>query len=201
MITKHNIHDESRTDRPSGLSGRSQPGLGPERRTSPRLASFDYVGPYAYSLTVSAARGHRPFTSTVAVRDCLQALSEACAEHRFTIRAYCFMRDHLHLLVEGSQDSSLVPFMKHFKQLSSYRHKQRTGRLLWHRSYHDHVLRKEEEPRTTAEYIWNNPIRAGLAASRGTDPFVGPREEMGPDRPEGLSVRSVATGHMRDDDL
>ena len=174
-------------------AGPQHSGLGPERRSSPRLTTFDYIGPYAYSLTLNTAARHREFTGKEAVHDCLEALYEASTHHGFTVLAYCFMPNHLHLLVKSSETSSLVPFMKRFKQLSSYRHKQRTGRPLWHRSYYDHVLRREDDLLAAAEYIWNNPVRAGLVAERDAYPFIGPRGAMGPDRPEGLSVR-VSSG-------
>ncbi len=194
----------NRRDRPSGLSGPQRrprgdpdrsgsgpqpPGLGPERRSSPRLAAFEYIGTYAYGVTLNTAARHRAFEDRTVVHECLEALTEACAKQRFVVHAYCFMPNHLHLLVEGSEGSSKVPFMKRFKQLSGYRYRQRASRALWHRSYYDHVLRREEDLDAVAEYIWNNPVRAGLVQDREASSFSGPRELMGPDRPEGLSLR------------
>jgi len=117
---------------------------------------------------------------------------EACSKHGFVVHAYCFMPDHLHLLIEGSELASLAPMMKRFKQLSSYRYKKRTGNSLWQRSYYDHVLRQEEDRNVVAEYIWNNPVEAGLVANCEAYVFSGPREMMGldsADRPKGLSLR------------
>ncbi len=204
--------DRPRRDRPSGLSASGRSSLGPTRQSSPRLAAFDYTGPYAYSITLNTAARHRVFTSEAVVHDCLKALMEASSKHDFVVYAYCFMPDHVHLLVEGSEDSSLIPFMKRFKQLSGHRYKQEFGRALWHRSYYDHVLRQEEDRRVVAEYIWNNPVQAGLVVSREAYAFSGPRELMGlgepansddrrsderPDRPEGLSLRGlVSQGHF-----
>jgi len=183
------VGSRSRRDRPSGLSGLQRPGLGPERRSSSRLSAFDYIGPFAYSLTLNTAARHRAFTHETNVADCLRALGESSARHAFTILAYCFMPNHVHLLVQGSEGSSLAAFMKRFKQLSSYRYKQRNGRVLWHRSYYDHVVRREEDLQVVAEYIWNNPVQAGLVQDYEAYQFSGPREAIGPDRPEGLSVQ------------
>jgi REP element-mobilizing transposase RayT len=79
--------------------------------------------------------------------------------------------------------------MKRFKQDSAYRYKRRAGRQLWHRSYHDRVLRDESELLSTAAYIWNNPVKAGLAAAPEAYPFSGSVQLLAEDRPEGLSVR------------
>jgi len=184
---------QPRRDRPSGLSGTRRPKAGPERRSSPRLATFDYVGQYAYSITVNTVAKHRAFTSSAVVHDCLDTLVEASSKHEFVVHAYCFMPDHLHLLIEGSESSSLASMMKRFKQLSSYRYKRRTGHSLWQRSYYDHVLRQEEDMNVVTEYIWNNPVQAGLVADREAYAFSGPREMMDlgsePDGPEGPSLR------------
>ncbi|MCH7580804.1 MAG: transposase [Chloroflexi bacterium] len=192
---------QSRRDRPSGLSGASRPHAGPERQSSPRLATFDYIGHYAYSITVNTVARQRTFTSSAVVDDCLSAMTDAVSRHEFVVHAYCFMPDHLHLLIEGSESSSLASMMKRFKQMSSYRYKKRAGCSLWQRSYYDHVLRQEEDRNVVAEYIWNNPVRAGIVVNRAAYPFSGPREMMGvggePDRPEGLSLRGVGDVPMR----
>jgi hypothetical protein len=44
---------------------------------------------------------------------------------------------------------------------------------LWHKSYHDHVVRSEEDLLQIAEYILGNPVRAGLVESAAEYPFSG----------------------------
>ncbi|MSQ61309.1 MAG: hypothetical protein EXR43_01840 [Dehalococcoidia bacterium] len=160
-----------RTDRPSGLS------FNP-RRSSPRLSNFDYLGPYVYSLTISTA-ARDDFRMASFVDDCTQLLGTISAKHGFDVLAYCFMPSHLHLLVKGSDGSSLPAFMKQFKQGTGYRFRRRFGRPLWQRSYYDHVLRRDEDIRVAADYIWNNPVNAGLTSTREQYPFMGPPERLG----------------------
>ena len=171
-----------RRDRPSGLSG-------PERRSSPRLSSFDYTGPYAYLLTINTARRQNALADRAVVDQCETALQEAADKHEFELLAYCFMPDHMHLLVQGSEDSRLTSFMKRFKQVSGFRYKQTFQRLLWQRSYYDRVLRVEDDLAVVADYIWNNPVRAGIVETPSAYPFNGPRRRQVEDRPEGLSLR------------
>jgi putative transposase len=144
------------------------------RRSSPRLNAFSYEGLYAYLVTVNTHRKVPFFRSPDAVRPCQEKLLSVAQEHGFEVLAYCFMPDHLHLLVQGSADSKLVTFMKQFKQVTGYGFKNRRGPQLWQRSYYDHVLRKDEDKRELAGYIWNNPVKAGLAASPAEYPFSGP---------------------------
>lgn len=209
MSSQYEAMEQPGRDRPSGLSGpeRQRRGprgaLGPERRSSPRMQAFDYVGPYAYSLTINTANRHRAFVSGALVDECGEALREACYHHGFTVEAYCFMPDHLHLLLVGSDDSALVPCIKRFKQRTAYVYRRRTRLALWERSYYDHVLRSDEDIAVVADYIWDNPVRANLVQDRAGCPFSGPRGAMehespssqsrrrasGPDRPKGLSLR------------
>jgi putative transposase len=121
-------------------------------------------------------------------------------ETNFEILAYCFMPDHIHLLVQGTAESSrLDRFMQRFKQLTGYHYKQRAGRQLWRRSYHDRVLRRDEDVHSAADYIWHNPVRAGLAASREEYLFSGPGRFL--DRAEALSLRDFAAGATHADTM
>jgi putative transposase len=96
-------------------------------RTSPRLKDFDYVGPFAYSLTL-VTRGRAPtFSDRNMVDATLDCLARSCARYGFSLEAHCFMPDHLHLLVSGQDGSSLPDFVRHFKQLSGHRYKREHG--------------------------------------------------------------------------
>jgi putative transposase len=144
------------------------------RKSSPRLQGFAYEGPDAYMLTLNTQSHQRHFADRRVVQDCTHHLYSSAARHGFTILAYCFMPDHLHLLVQASDGSRLVSFVQHFKQVTGYGFRRRTGQKLWQRSFFDHVVRKEEDLREIADYIWGNPVRAGLVESREAYPFSGP---------------------------
>jgi len=102
----------------------------------------------------------------------LKALQTSAIKHRFGIPAYCFMPDHLHLLAVGQRpESNLKEFAHHFKTVSGFRYKRLTGRHLWQISYHDRVLRREEDLEAVADYIWCNPVRAGLAPDAASYAF------------------------------
>ena len=97
--------------------------------------------------------------------------------------AYCFMPDHLHVLANGSSESSdLGRFVSLFKRVSAYRFRRGASETLWAPGYYDHVLRNEEATLTVALYILANPVRAGLVRSIEEYPFSGsdvmPLEEI-----------------------
>ncbi|MDO8611500.1 MAG: hypothetical protein Q7R32_01595 [Dehalococcoidia bacterium] len=65
--------------------------------------------------------------------------------------------------------------MKAFKQMSGYHHRRALGQRLWQKGYYDHVLRSGEDANAVAEYIFHNPVRAGLVESAAQHPFSGGR--------------------------
>jgi REP element-mobilizing transposase RayT len=164
------------------------------RKPSPRLPGFAYRGHYAYFVTINTAGRQRELVGDFA-ETCAGTLLESAAKSSFEVMAYCLMPDHVHVLIRGTTaNADLVKFVKHFKQLTGFAFKKRTGRQLWHRSFHDYVLRGEDDVDDIAAYIFHNPVRAGLVASAAEYAYSGPPERLGAlsDRPEGLSLRPEA---------
>ena len=146
-----------------------------------RLPLDNYQGAKAYSVTITTYR-RTPWFGDVAVAEyCAGALKEAADQESFRVYAYCFMPDHLHLLVGADADANLVRFVKNFKQSTGwwFHNRHLAGSLkasptsLWHKSYHDHVVRSEEDLLQVAKYIVGNPVRAGLVESAQDHPFSG----------------------------
>jgi putative transposase len=104
----------------------------------------------------------------------LETIRLAADEQAFAVIAYCFMPDHLHLLVTGEHvTSDLRAFVDRVKQQSAYWYQRRTGGRLWQRSYWDRVLRNEEATFAAIHYIFANPVRAGLVSHPLDYPFSG----------------------------
>ena len=144
-------------------------------RVSPRLKNFDYVGPYAYHLVFVTRHRAKAFERPEIVELTHAALLRACERFVFALHAYCYMPDHLHILVSGEVESSLSEYVRLFKQLSGYSFKQERKVALWQISYYDHVLRRDEDVAEVARYIWHNPVEAGLVDTPSQYPYAGPR--------------------------
>src|SRR3990172_6792553 len=159
------------------------------KRKRIRLAPESYEGPGAFSVTVSTAGRAPLFRKPATVHLCVSALSETASLHHMDVLAYCFMPDHLHLLVQARDDGSFLRFMKGFKQISGYRYRRSAMQPLWQKGYYDHVLRREQNVNQVAEYIPPPPARAGLFVSPDKYPPTG--EIMAGDRrvPPTLVVR------------
>ena len=140
----------------------------------PRLKEFSYTGLRRYSLTICTQHRKRLFVNREAVDQVMLQLVQTANRHQFAVIVYCFMPDHLHLLVEATvDDSSMREFVRVFKQCSSYHWKTTFGHVLWQRSFFEHVLRDGESPVKAARYLLANPIRAGMVETAEDYPFLG----------------------------
>lgn len=114
------------------------------------------------------------FTEENIVKESLKLIKNISLNYGFSIWAYCFMPEHLHLLIEGKkEDSNLKKFVPMLKQKTSYMYKKTTGGKLWQENYYEHVLRNDEDVKSVARYILENPVRKKLANDFTNYPFSG----------------------------
>jgi putative transposase len=71
-----------------------------------RLKGFDYKGTFCYSITICTDNKSLFFVTEKTVRFIESSLSEIAKNFEFDIICYCFMPDHLHLLIQGKNDDS-----------------------------------------------------------------------------------------------
>ncbi len=135
----------------------------------PRLSSITYKGPGAYFVTTCTHHRNRVFDRAAVVDLTLAHFLRSADEGKVEVSAYCFMPDHLHLLVTAQTErGDLDRFMRLAKQMSGYAFEQSMGSKLWQTGYHERVLRADEASLTVIAYMVANPIRAGLV-SRAED--------------------------------
>jgi REP-associated tyrosine transposase len=138
------------------------------------LRGFDYTGPNRYFLTLCTHQRALYFVEGQHVALVSEQFQRASREQAFAVIAYCFMPDHVHLLVAGERDDAdLKRFMKYAKQYSGFNFRQLTGLFLWQRYGYERVLRNEETTPAVARYTIANPVRAGIVRAPADDPFWG----------------------------
>jgi putative transposase len=114
------------------------------------------------------------FTTSTTVVEMLTQITRAATTWHFAVFAYCFMPDHLHLLVEGRFDESdLRGFAHAVKQRTSYSYSRLQGEPLWQTGYYEHLVRNDIATGDAARYILANPVRARLAEEPSAYPFSG----------------------------
>jgi len=129
-----------------------------------------------YFLTICSLGGQEVFKDPQIVNWLLEKLKECCKSHGFTNYVYCFMPNHVHLLLGCEEGFDLIAMVKHFKQLTGYHFKKEKSKGLWQKSYYDHILRKEEDVVKVVRYILENPVRKGLVKQADEYLFSGSLE-------------------------
>jgi putative transposase len=139
-----------------------------------RLQHHSYLGLSRYFLTFCVRERRRVFLNERMISPTMAQIRQAAKDQRFAVLAYCFMPDHVHLLVEGvAEDSNLCQFVTVAKRRSGSVYARTANRPLWQEGYYERVLRLSEDAKWVARYIFANPIRAGLVSSPLEYPFMG----------------------------
>ncbi len=145
-------------------------------KRKPRLPNFDYLGRHRYFITICTDQKQPLLEDSERVNAAIAVLAEKSHEHGFTVWGYCFIPDHLHLLLEGErEDADMQAFVRGFKQKTGYRYRSETtaARQLWQPGYYDRVLRRDEDLQEVLKYIFNNPVRKGLVGHYGDYRYLG----------------------------
>ena len=137
--------------------------------------SFDYRGRYRYSLTFPTYERRHAFVDARSVSLVWRQLLRAATEKGFEVIAYCFMPDHLHLVIEGlADDADCKGFVKSAKQYAGYYYARANGGArLWQRYGHDRIIRDDAEFVDIVRHIVANPVQGRLAAEPRQYPFLG----------------------------
>ncbi len=139
-----------------------------------RLDDFAYLGLHRYSVTFCVLDRRSVFTKADVVESVLSHFLEEATTFACAILAYCFMPDHVHLLVEGtSEDADLRSFVTRAKQKSGFDFAAHHKRRLWQKGYYERIVRDDEPTTEVIRYIIANPVRAGFVIEPSEYPFWG----------------------------
>jgi putative transposase len=107
----------------------------------------------------------------------LDVLRENRAKQRFQVHEFVFMRDHVHLILTPSPLASLEKAMQFIKGGFSYRAKKELNFQgeIWQKGYNEHRIGDAEEFAKQVEYIWMNPVKAGLVERPEEYPYSSAR--------------------------
>ena len=150
------------------------PGDRPPRERPHRLSDERYLGQISVALTCCVQHRRKLFTAPQVVSVFHEMLISATEREQTVVALYCFMPDHLHLILTG-QTASARPLKAadRFKQLTGFWLAQNGSAFRWQKGFYDHIIRSEEEFWDQVYYVLNNPIRAGLVEEWPQYPFIG----------------------------
>jgi len=122
------------------------------------------MGRHVYHVSTSTHLRQPLFADFHAARAVVRCLNDRTSLEQSDLLAWVVMPDHIHLLLQLGESSSLSRLINRLKGSAARAVNLRLGRSgpVWQRAFHDHLLRKEEDLETVGRYIVANPLRAGL---------------------------------------
>ena len=142
-------------------------------RPLPRLPEEDYIGRRTVAFTACLKGRSTYFVDLDSIGPHVSILESVVTDYRAAVPIYCFMPDHLHVLLMGLEDdSNLIQAFRKFK-LKSGIALQRYTEVRWQHRFYDHVVRVSEDWRHQSTYIAMNPVRAGLVEDCFDYPLLG----------------------------
>ena len=146
-----------------------------KKRKPNRLKGFDYSRPNFYFVTLCTHDrqrifGHIKNASLYSPQDidklAVTLLKETCQYYEVDLDEYIVMPDHIHIIVAFKKESKidLSDFVKSFKRkfTSAYVKGVKVGKYLpynekiWQKSFHDRVIRDDDELNILRSYIREN---------------------------------------------
>ena len=86
-----------------------------------------------------------------------------CSGMDYDLHAWVIMPNHVHMLVTPCTNvSSFLRRLKGYSARQANRVLKRTGQAFWQDESYDHLVRSEQQFRSTERYILSNPVSAGL---------------------------------------
>ena len=147
----------------------------PQRRKHPRLKDkkiYSQPGTIVH-IIIGTFKKQPYFKNNDLAQNFCEVLIETAKEKQAKIYAYCIMPDHIHILLESSEQMDIIKFIKYLKGRFATWCRKNDKIIRFQKSFYDHILRKDEDIYTVAKYIIGNPVRAGLQDHFGDYPFAG----------------------------
>ena len=142
----------------------------------PRLGRLDrvFIDSPTYFVTACTNRRRKLLAHSV-VHEALIKFANRGATHGAWLGRYVLMPDHLHAFVALDDEKiTLATWMKSLKNsLSKVLRTKGVSGPHWQKTFFDHVLRSSESASEKWNYVYENPVRAGLVKEAKDWPFQG----------------------------
>lgn len=125
----------------------------------------------------AATHEHRRILAHPSTHQILHGLWERSAhQNGWFVGNYVLMPDHVHLFARSVPEAdSLASWLKAWKSISSRQLAASLGLVppIWQTDYFDRYLRSDESYAQKWDYVFENPVRAGLVTSPAEWPYRG----------------------------
>jgi putative transposase len=146
----------------------------PIREKRHRLPRECYRGEVTVALTACIEDDQPLFLDPEVVNVFLQHLKAATEKHCCTVLVYCFMPEHVHLILRGmAPQADVWRAMVDYKQQTGFWLARQRPTIICQKDFYDHIIRADEDLGAQIRYVLNNPVRRGLVSHWSEYPFTG----------------------------
>ena len=136
------------------------------KRKSPRISGFDYSKPNYYFVTICSHEKECIFGEPESLNHngkaaelCLQRIQDIYPWIR--VDKYVVMPNHVHVILIADESEKHVPITSVVGQykmaVTKMVRKLNPEKIVWQRSFHDHIIRSEKSYEKIWNYIEDNP--------------------------------------------
>jgi putative transposase len=103
----------------------------------------------------------------------LDVIRENRGKQRLQVHEFVVMPDHVHLILTPAPLVSVEKAVQFIKGGFSYRAKKELNynHEIWQKGYNEHRIRDAAEYAQHVEYVWMNPVKAGLVQEAAEFPY------------------------------
>jgi putative transposase len=139
-----------------------------------RLPRECYQGQIRVAFTLCIRDGKPCFVNNTIVSACTLVAQSILERKGVKAIVYCFMPDHLHLILQGGRENSnLGETIIDLKQHTGFWFRRNLPQIRWQKDFYDHIIRQNEDLKAKVEYILNNPVRKGIVQDWAQYPYKG----------------------------
>jgi putative transposase len=143
-----------------------------------------------FFITSVTAQRRALFQRTAAADLLVDVFLSYRGQSKYQLHEFVIMPDHFHALITPSPEISLERAVQFIKGGFSFRLK--SSLPVWQASFTNHRIRDEEDFAYHVQYIWMNPVRAGLVKSAEDYPHSSAAGAFALDRmPPGLKPSAM----------
>ena len=122
------------------------------------------TGRGTYFITADCFQKKRMLQSDRSAALLIDVLYHYRGQSKYLLHEFVVMPNHFHLLITPGREATLERALQLIKGGFSFRAGRELGmhEEIWQTSFHDRRVRDAEEYRRFRDYIYENPVRAGL---------------------------------------
>ena len=142
--------------------------------STPKRLPILYINSPLYFLTFNTCNRQKILCTDKLLKAFVGFCQKAYDDYGIAVGRFVIMPDHIHLFVRGPETFRLSQWISSLKStLTRELVEEGLQKPIWQRGFFDHIVRHNESYREKWQYVFANPMRAGLIDNAEEWKFAG----------------------------